>query len=72
MNDFGEYITPLLAYKLNKEHGTHSLSWYVKRSKIDAMCDACGSQPVWKYGGTDMCFSCTTGESDASDDYELI
>ena len=71
MNDFGEYITPLLAYNLNKAHSTRKLAWYVKRSNLNAVCDVCGSQPVWKYGGTDMCFSCTTGQTDASDDYEL-
>lgn len=33
-------------------------------------CD-CGS-PIWRYGQSGMCFSCTTGESDASEDYEVI
>ena len=25
----------------------------------------------WILGGCDMCFTCTTGEADASDDYEI-
>lgn len=33
-------------------------------------CD-CGA-PIWKYGQTGMCFHCTTGEADNSEDYELI
>lgn len=34
-------------------------------------CIVCG-QPEWKLVEQGMCFSCTTGESDSSDDYELI
>jgi hypothetical protein len=30
----------------------------------------CG-QPVWRLAGCGMCFTCTTGESDSSEDYEL-
>lgn len=33
-------------------------------------CENCGA-PEWKYATTGMCFSCTTGETDASDDYEV-
>lgn len=32
----------------------------------------CGQENVWRYGEADLCFTCTTGEADASDDYELI
>lgn len=35
----------------------------------DGYCD-CGAH-VWRYGQTGMCFQCTTGESDASEDYEI-
>lgn len=30
----------------------------------------CG-RPVWRLAQTNLCFTCTTGESDSSDDYEL-
>ena len=34
-------------------------------------CENCDNLE-WKYGNTGMCFACTTGETDASEDYELI
>ena len=33
-------------------------------------CEVCGL-PVWKLGQTGLCFGCTTGCHDGSDDYEL-
>lgn len=37
-------------------------------------CCVCG-QPIWAAGsaitGNFMCFTCTTGESDSSEDYEI-
>ncbi len=41
-----------------------------KMAKDDGECEVCG-RPVWRIVGLGMCFTCTTGESDASDDYEL-
>lgn len=39
-----------------------------------AKCIICG-QPIWAAGsaitGTYMCFTCTTGEADDSEDYEI-
>lgn len=39
-----------------------------------ATCIQCGA-PIWAAGsgitGTNMCFTCTTGEADDSDDYEI-
>lgn len=39
-----------------------------------AKCMICGS-PIWAAGsgitGTYMCFTCTTGEADDSEDYEI-
>jgi len=67
MNNFGEYITPENAHELNPDI---SISTYRKRAKNKATCQ-CGQEKVWKYADTGLCFSCTTGESDASDDYEL-
>jgi hypothetical protein len=66
MNNFSRYITPQEA----KEHGdTRSIELLTELSKDNSHCD-CGEQ-VWRYAGVGLCFSCTTGESDASGDYEL-
>lgn len=39
------------------------------------LCMACEMQSIWAFGtamtGSAMCFSCTTGEADHSEDYEL-
>lgn len=43
---------------------------HINEKKNGAKCMVC-DQPVWAFGGCDMCFSCTTGEADASDDYEF-
>jgi hypothetical protein len=37
----------------------------------DKLCEVCGREKAWKLADTGLCFSCTTGEADASDDYEL-
>lgn len=42
----------------------------IAKKKNGAKCLVC-DQPVWAHGGCGMCFSCTTGEADASDDYEF-
>lgn len=39
-------------------------------AKQEGKCDICG-QAIWKLADTGLCFSCTTGESDNSDDYEI-
>lgn len=79
MNNFGQYLTPEQAYENNKDVATNNpdypmqtLEDYTKRSKVNGMCTVCEMEKIWRYGGTDMCFSCLTGEADASDDYELI
>lgn len=42
--------------------------------KKGAKCMICGA-PIWAAGsaitGLDRCFTCTTGEADDSDDYEI-
>lgn len=43
----------------------------VKRSRIKGKCQVCG-MPVWRLANVGLCFPCTTGESDASGDFELI
>ena len=46
----------------------------LKRKNEGACCQVCG-QPIWAIGsaigGFDGCFTCITGESDDSGDYEI-
>jgi hypothetical protein len=74
MNNFGEYITPERAKELDdKINGRKQpLSYYKELAKNHAICPICGQNPVWRFGDCGLCFSCTTGEADASDDYEII
>jgi hypothetical protein len=53
-----------------KNDGFRSLKDVVRASKNDNVC-YCGN-PVWRLGRCGLCFTCTTGESDGKDDYELI
>jgi len=75
-HEFGGYLTPQQAYdqdrKLGKNGAGHSLTDYERMAKkIDEECDICG-RPIWRMvADLGMCFTCVTGESDASDDYEL-
>jgi len=72
MNNFGEYITPEEAYK--RQHDTpikKPLRYFHKIAKTDKLCESCGADKVWKLMDVGLCFSCATGEADASDDYEL-
>ena len=50
----------------------HTLNELHDMARNRGMCEVCGSLPIWRLADTGMCFPCTTGESDASDDYELI
>lgn len=73
MNNFCRYLTPEEAVAFDRQHNPRSVSsieYYKKRAKLNKTCCNC-DEKVWRYGGGDMCFSCTTGESDASGDYEL-
>ena len=79
MNNFAELITParalMLHIKMCKEEGipqVHYLDYYKRCAENSGLCEICEVEEVWKFGDTGMCFSCTTGEADASDDYELI
>jgi len=65
--NFAEFITPEKAKELGDKRSLEELQ---SLAQSKGKCDVCG-EPVWKYGGCGMCFSCTTGESDASEDYEL-
>ena len=65
------YITP--SEFLKKHPGSKIPLDELQRraNQPDKPCENCG-QPAWKYGDEGMCFPCTTGETDASNDYELV
>lgn len=44
---------------------------YLRIASNDGRCYCCKQRHVWRLAHTGMCFTCTTGESDASDDYEI-
>jgi hypothetical protein len=68
MNNFNSFLTPEEA----KAKGDgRSLKEIKALAKSKGKCCVCG-EDAWKYAGQGMCFTCTTGESDASEDYELI
>lgn len=71
MHQFAEYLTPEKAFKMNVIDGT-TLKEYRERAKDDSLCEVCESNPTWRITGIGMCFTCTTGEADASEDYELL
>ncbi len=72
MNNFEHFLTPEQALKLDNGNGVHqTLKAYQKAAEDDRECSNC-DEKVWRYGGCGLCFSCTTGEADASEDYELI
>lgn len=52
------------------EKGIFSTLEEAKTAQRDRRRCMCG-RPVWRLAQTGLCFSCTTGESDSSDDYEL-
>ena len=58
----------------NKYHksgdGFSSLAEVEKASRIGGKCDVC-DKPVWRLAQTGLCFTCTTGEADDSEDFEL-
>lgn len=66
---FYKYVTAEQAFALSP--AGHTLKELQAQSHVNALCETCGSNPQWRYGGTGMCFPCTTGETDASEDYEL-
>jgi hypothetical protein len=61
------YITPEEAAAM----GPETVEYYKTLARKSVRCSVC-RQPAWKYADTGLCFPCTTGESDASDDYELL
>ena len=63
------YVTPEEYFEIQGPEG-HTLPQLKRMANDKRMCMVC-EQPVWKLGGCGMCFSCWTGEADASSDYEL-
>ena len=62
-------ITPEEAVVISKPK--RSVKYWRKQAQSNQQCEIC-NQPAWRFGTTGLCFTCTTGESDASSDYELI
>ena len=59
----------------NKAELIASLKAALARKNAGAVCMCCG-KTIWAAGsavtGSDMCFSCTTGEANSSEDYEVV
>jgi hypothetical protein len=55
-----------------KDKDNTTLAEWKRRASIRGKCIVCKEEDKWRYADTDMCFSCTTGEADASGDYELL
>jgi len=68
MNNYGKYVTPEELIAMGDKTSLKELK---KAQKDNRKCMNC-DEKVWKYGGAGLCFSCTTGESDASEDFELV
>ncbi len=67
------YVTPGEYLALITERGREApftLAQLEEQARREETCD-CG-QPAWKLTGIGLCFACTTGETDTSNDYELI
>lgn len=54
---------------------TDSCREMLRLKRNGATCLICGNAPIWAAGsavtGTAMCFTCMTGDSDDSEDYEI-
>lgn len=73
MNNFGAYLTPeeAQAKDLSTKNGRREpLSYYEILAMNNETCENC-NEKAWRLANTGLCFSCTTGEADASDDYEI-
>jgi len=74
LNNFHSLITPEQAKKMDDAtpNGRRKpLSYYERLTKNHSVCENC-DEKVWRLVDTGLCFSCTTGQADASGDYELI
>lgn len=73
MNNFRKYLTPQQYWNEyhSQKDGFKNLEEVMRASKNNKICEVC-DEKVWKLSNTGLCFSCVTGESDATEDYELI
>lgn len=75
MNNFGTYMTPAEYWRWIERDGIVSpfatLDEVRAQARSDERCSVCGF-PAWKLADTGLCFTCTTGEADASADMELV
>lgn len=67
--DFRELITPEKACEIMTGY---TLAEHRMHARDKRTCEVCRQLPVWRLASTGLCFPCTTGDSNASDDYELI
>lgn len=64
-------VTPQEAAELGLRDGNRNIRHYEALARNKKRCCNCDN-PVWKLMDLGMCFPCTTGETDASGDYELM
>jgi hypothetical protein len=67
MPNFAGFLSPEWAKVLGDTRNVEELR---QLAKMNGPCRQCG-EPLWRYAGSGLCFSCTTGEDDASEDYEI-
>ena len=73
MNNFAEYLTPERVFELYAKTNAKpvfTLAELRRMASNNRICQ-CGQEKVWRMVGQDLCFSCTTGDADASEDFEL-
>ena len=68
MNNFAEWITTF--ERAQEIDETITERDFNRMVRYNEPCQVCG-QHVWRYVENELCFTCTTGESDASGDYEI-
>ena len=58
------------------EEEIEALDSFTEQRDAGVHCDQCGDTPIWAIGssiaGYPVCFTCLTGETDASDDCEVL
>ena len=68
MNNFAEWITTF--ERAQEIDETITERDFNRMVRYNESCQVCG-QHAWRYVEIGLCFTCTTGESDASGDYEI-
>jgi hypothetical protein len=73
IESFAAFLTPEEYFAICKKdpRTTVTLDELKQWAKSEGKCFSCESEHIWRLGRCDMCFTCTTGESDASQDYEI-